>query len=342
MFVPVISMEGSPLMPTTSRRARILLSARKAVAFWSRGVFCVRMRVPTQNKVQSVAVGVDPGSKKEGYTVKSESHTYLNIQSDAVQHVGRAVDSRRYARQSRRYRNTPCRRQRSNRKHSGSTIPPSTLARWQLKLNVCKWLKRLFPVTEVAVEDVSARTVAGTSRWNVSFSPLMVGKNWFYAELTKVFTLTTYQGYDTHEMRRSAGLKKSTAKLANRFDSHCVDSWVLANAIVGGHVTPDNMDMVLLTPKVIHRRQLQRFQPSTGGERQPYGGSRSLGLKRGSDVLFRGETVCYVGGSSNGRLSLHHVSTGRRFTQSAKPEECCFISYNPWRVRPVPESDKHR
>jgi hypothetical protein len=31
-----------------------------------------------------IAVGIDPGSKNEGITVKSQRHTYLNLQLDAV------------------------------------------------------------------------------------------------------------------------------------------------------------------------------------------------------------------------------------------------------------------
>jgi len=35
-------------------------------------------------KERIIALGIDPGSKREGFTVKSESHTYLNIHAHAV------------------------------------------------------------------------------------------------------------------------------------------------------------------------------------------------------------------------------------------------------------------
>ena len=63
----------------------------EATPFWDRGIFSVRLnRDPSGYQVQDIAVGIDPGSKKEGLTVKSASHTYLNIQADAVTHVKEA------------------------------------------------------------------------------------------------------------------------------------------------------------------------------------------------------------------------------------------------------------
>jgi hypothetical protein len=89
MFVPVVDKNQKPLMPTKPSRARRWIKEGKATPFWKRGVFCVRLNVePSDRKTQSIAVGVDPGSKREAYTVKSEAYTYLNIQADAVAWVG--------------------------------------------------------------------------------------------------------------------------------------------------------------------------------------------------------------------------------------------------------------
>jgi hypothetical protein len=90
-------------------------------------------------------------------------------------------------RRGRRKRITPCRQPRFNRQRGG--IPPSTKARWQWKLRICWWLKKIFPITDFVVEDISATTKKGKRRWNVSFSPLEVGKRWFYAELEKIGTV---------------------------------------------------------------------------------------------------------------------------------------------------------
>jgi hypothetical protein len=113
MLVPVIDSARHPLMPTTASRARRWIKSGEATPFFKRGIFCVRLnREPLSRGKQEIAVGIDPGSKKEGYTVKSEAHTYLNINADAVTWVKDAVETRRNMRRVRRYRKTPCRADR--------------------------------------------------------------------------------------------------------------------------------------------------------------------------------------------------------------------------------------
>lgn len=319
MFVPVVDMDNNPLMPTKPGRARRWIKEGKATPFWKRGVFCVRLNVPpSDTELQDIAVGIDPGSKKEGYTVKSEAHTFLNLQADAVTWVKDAVEQRRNMRRGRRYRNTPCRQNRINRKRGG--IPPSTKARWQWKLRIANWLTKMYPITKFVVEDIKARTREGVRRWNVSFSPLEVGKNWFYEELGKLADVSTLQGYETFELRENHGLKKSKKKLAEIFEAHCVDSWVLANWWTGGHVKPDNTDILCVSPLRFHRRQLHVMQFAKGGVRKNYGGTRSIGFTRGSIVNHTKHGLTYIGGTSKNRISLHSLETGKRICQNAKPE----------------------
>jgi hypothetical protein len=161
-------------MPTKPSRAKRWIREDKATPFWKRGVFCVRLNVePSDRELQPLAVGIDPGSKKEGFTVKSGAHTYLNIQADAVTWVKEAVEIRRTMRRARRFRNTPCRKNRYHR--ARSPFPPSTKARWQWKLRLCRWLAKLFPIGCFVIEDIKAVT-KGKRRWDGMLSPLQVGK----------------------------------------------------------------------------------------------------------------------------------------------------------------------
>lgn len=330
LSVPVVDANHVPLMPTTPARARRWIECGKATGFWDHGVFCVRLNVePSARVMQPVAVGVDPGSKREGITVKSQSRTFLNIQATAVDWVKDAVTTRRIMRRARRQRKTPCRKNRQNRARGG--IPPSTRARWGWKLRLAKWLCRMFPVTGFMVEDIQAQT-RGQRRWDVMFSPLECGKRWFYAELEKLSPVETRQGWETKELREAAGLKKSSSKLAERFDAHCVDSWVLANALVNGPLQPDNTTLLLITPLRFHRRQLHALQPAKGGIRREYGGTRSLGLKRGSLVKHKKYGICFVGGTSKGRISVHALDTGKRLSQRVKVDDCVFLAFNSWRA----------
>ncbi|MEG4489460.1 RRXRR domain-containing protein [Microcoleus sp. D2_18a_B4] len=342
MFVPVVNSENRPLMPTTPSRAKRWIKSGKAAPFWKKGVFCVRLNVePSSHNYQPIAVGIDPGSKREGFTVKSKSHTYLNIQTHAIDWVKDHVEVRRNMRRARRFRNTPCRQNRANRLVNKNRIPPSTKSRWQWKLRIVNWLTSMFPVSAFVVEDIKASTWKNGRKWNVSFSPLEVGKHWFYSELIKIAHLEIRSGNDTYELRQNLGLQKSKQKLSNKFEAHCVDSWVLANWYAGGHIRPDNTKLTEVIPLECHRRQLHRLQHSTGHIRPRYGGTISIGFKRGSIVKHPKYGFCYVGGWQESptkkdpyrkTISLHDLKTGKRLTQNASPADCKFLSYNSWRI----------
>jgi hypothetical protein len=333
-YVPVVDSNQRPLMPTTSARADRWIKSGKATPFFRKGIFCVRLNAePSARNLQPVAVGIDPGSKREGYTVKSQAHTFLNQQFHAVDWVKDAEEASTNARRARRYRKTPYRKNRLNRKRGG--IPPSTKARWQFKIRVVKVYAAIFPISHIGIEDIKAETRKGCKTWNSSFSPLEVGKQWCYSELRKIADFTAFDGYeDTYLTRQELGLKKSKAKLSNGFSAHCVDSWVLAYLLVGGDSVPDNTVVMECKPIRLHRRQLHVFNPGEGGYRRPYGGSISQGLKRGGIVKHPKYGKCYVGGEDlkKSRISLHCLSSGKRLTQGAKPEDCKFLAFNSWRT----------
>ncbi|HIK31018.1 MAG TPA: RRXRR domain-containing protein [Oscillatoriales cyanobacterium M59_W2019_021] len=295
--IPVVDINQRPLMPTTASRAKRWIQSGKATPFWKRGVFCVRLNVePSSRFTQPIAVGIDPGSKREAFTVKSATKTYLNVQTHAVDWVKDAVEAKRNARRSRRYRNTPYRAICKNRQRGG--IPPSTKARWQWKLRICNWLTKLFPVSAFVVEDIKAKTFKNGRKWNVMFSPLEVGKRWFYGELARITPVHIKQGTE-------------------------------------GHDKPDNTRLIVIVPLRFHRRQLHRFQPSQGGIRSPYGGTMSEGFKRGGIAKHPKYGVVYIGGASKGKVSLHSIATGKRLTQGAKPVDIKFLSYSSWRLAGV-------
>jgi RRXRR protein len=326
MFVPVVNMNNEPLMPTTPSRARRWIKSGKATPFWKKGIFCVRLNIKTQEHKQDIVVGIDPGSKKEGFTVKSHAHTFVNIQTDAVTWVKDNVETRSNARRSKRQRKTPCRQPRWNRRslRKKSRIPPSTRARWQWKLRVLNWLEKLFPITFVIVEDIKAVT-KGQRKWDASFSPLEQGKRWFYSQI-KHYVITK-EGWETKQLRDSANLKKSKNKMSSDFSAHCVDSWVLANSVVGGHNKPDNTEVMCIRPLRFYRRQLHMFCPAKGGKRRRHGGTISMGLKRGSFVKHEKYGICYVGGTMNNRISLNNMN-GERLSQSVKVTDCKFLCYS--------------
>ena len=55
VIVPVLALDGEPLMPTSASRARRWVKQEKATPFWSGGVWCVRLRFePSARNKQEV------------------------------------------------------------------------------------------------------------------------------------------------------------------------------------------------------------------------------------------------------------------------------------------------
>ncbi len=341
--VPVVDSNQIPLMPTTPKRAAKWIKSGKATPFWKHGIFCVRLNVePSARNYQNVACGIDPGSKMEGYTISSATHQYLNIQAKAVDWVKKHVKTRREMRRSRRYRKTPCRQPRWNRLVNKIKLVPSTKARWQWKLRIANWLSQIYPITVFVVEDIKATSWGG--KWGQSFSPLQVGKDWFYSQLQKIAPVELLQGHETAELRNQLGLKKSKNKMAEIFSAHCVDSFTLAYSAVGGETKPSNQNLLVVTPLRFHRRQLHRLEHAPGHIRSRYGGTMSAGFKRGSIVRHPKWGLTYVGGEmvkptkkepDRKVVSLHSIETGKRLTQFGLPQDIQFLTYNTWRTRSV-------
>ena len=315
MFVPVKTKDGQVLMPTHPARARKLIKRGEATPYFSNGVFCIRLnKEPSDRETQEICVGVDPGSKKEGFTVKSESHTYLNVQADAHNKVGKKVAKRRELRRGRRNRKCPNRKNRMNRLSNKKRIPAGTRARWHWKIRILDWLSKLYPVSHVCVEDIKAQSIKSARKWNQSFSPLEVGKNWFYSEIEKRWQLYTLQGYETKELRNSLGLKKSKDKLSESFDAHCVDSWCLAYHVIGGEPIVDNAAVFCIAPIPIQRRNIHREVPKKGGVRSRYGGTRCLGYTKGTLVKSIKWGLCWISGHHDGKINLTQMETGKQRT----------------------------
>lgn len=326
-MTPVLDKNKNPLMPCSEKRARILMLRKEAKPYWYKGFFCIILqKEPSSREYQKICIGVDPGSKMSGYTVKSVKHTLLNLQVKAPNHVKAAVEQRKMMRKARRSRNTPYRKCRFNRS-VGKRIPPSTRSRWLQHLNIIRLTAKMYPIKEVTVEDIKAKTLEGKRKYNVNFSPLEVGKNWFYDKVKLNYPLKIYQGYDTFNERKRLGLKKTSKKLDKVFEAHAVDSWTLCNLSLSGDKLPGNKRLTYLEPLIFSRRQLHVLVPSKGNIRKRQGSTLSLKIKRGTLVKHKKYGYCLVGGTSANRISLHDLSYYKRLTKKAKLEDIKIKTY---------------
>ena len=340
MRIPVVDRRGVALMPCTPAKARHLFKSGKAKPKRNKlGLFYVQLCYEQELHNQPLVAGIDPGSTFEGYSVVGSQETVINLMIEAPDHVKDAVEVRRTMRHARRHRKWRRPKRFENRLTRQNRLPPSTRSRWETKARVLAHLYTILPLTDVIVEDVQAVTRKGKGgKWNASFSPVQVGKERLYRLLREMgLEVHTREGWQTKELREAYGLKKTKSKSQRSFESHAVDAWALA-ACISGASKPTCTRLWYVVPAILHRRQLHRLQASKGGGRKPYGGTRSLGLKRGTVVRHTKYGLSTVGGFDRKKqtISLHDYRTNKRLTQGAKAETCrilTWVAFRSWLVK---------
>ena len=161
-FVFVIDAQQRPLMPCTGKRARLLLTRRRARVHRMQP-FTIQLFDRTQDDcvLQDMIVKIDPGSKTTGLCV-------ARLDADQGVHVIRLIElthrgqriklnlmKRAMLRRNRRQRKTRYRQARFlNRTRPKGWLPPSLRHRVDTTLSWVRRLSHWCPVTELAVERV--------------------------------------------------------------------------------------------------------------------------------------------------------------------------------------------
>src|SRR5688572_30477619 len=93
-------------MPCTPLKARLLIKHGQAHPKRNKlGLFFIQLTYTVEQPAnQPLVVGIDPGSKFEGYSVVGTHETVLSLMAEAPDHVKRAVARRRTMRRARRQR----------------------------------------------------------------------------------------------------------------------------------------------------------------------------------------------------------------------------------------------
>lgn len=326
-------------MPCSEKRARKLMDKKQAIPYYQKGIFCIRLlKEPSSRKYQEIALGIDPGSKREGYTVATEKSVVLNITTNTPAWVKGNVETRRMLRRNRRSRKAPYRACRSNRRVlKKNRIPPSTKARWDTKLRIIKKLLNILPITVINVEDIKTITKEGKKKWNTSFSPLEVGKSWFYSEIEKLGArLIKTEGKDTKAHRDNRAFKKTKAKLEYIWTAHNVDSHSLAEMALNKQIKT-YLGLYKIEFMQFHRRQTNIQNPAKGNIRKPYGTTVSCCMSRGSVVRYQNK-LAYLGGSSKGMVAIHSIITGKRVKQFVDIKATQILYNNKQRTQFLPSS----
>jgi 5-methylcytosine-specific restriction endonuclease McrA len=152
MKVFVLAQEGKPLMPTTPRRARLWLEAKRARVV-RRDPFTIRLRFATKAHVQPAEVGADTGSKEVGIAAIVNGEVVLLAEVHLRDDITEKLRQRRQYRHNRRGRKTRYRQARyDNRRRPAGWLPPSLHSKAEATVKAVRFIASFLPVDQVTVE----------------------------------------------------------------------------------------------------------------------------------------------------------------------------------------------
>jgi 5-methylcytosine-specific restriction endonuclease McrA len=152
MKVFVLSKQHKPLMPTTPRRARLWLKAKRARVV-CREPFTIQLRFETTAYTQPVTVGVDMGSQTVGVAAKSLGAVAYQAEVALRTAIASKLTQRRAYRRNRRSRKTRYRAVRfANRRRPAGWLPPSLRSKAEATVKAVGFVASILPVTQVRVE----------------------------------------------------------------------------------------------------------------------------------------------------------------------------------------------
>ncbi len=166
MSVFVLDKKKRPLMPTSEKRARLLLERNRAVVV-TEVPFTIRLKDRTDGEKQPVHVKIDPGSKQTGVAVVRISQVVDNGEVISKSHVlnlfqlthrGQAISANLTSRSSLRRRRRGNLRYRKarfdNRTKPEGWLAPSLQHRVDTVISLVSKLRRLAPVSAISMELV--------------------------------------------------------------------------------------------------------------------------------------------------------------------------------------------
>jgi RRXRR protein len=240
------------------------------------------MLVGTRREIPSTSLGVDHGTKFEGYAVVCGRENPLAVKldlPDKKQSV-RKLEQRRRLRRARRSRN--CRRRPArcaNRRRPGFLAPSQAMVVGS-RLKLLRELFRCYPIAMVGLEDVRFNHAA--HRWGANFSTVEIGKARIRVFLAdQGARVLEFPGFETQVIREKYGYRKTKEKAADRFEAHCSDALALACEVGSGARVEPGLFVVVDDIYRPVRRQLHDTQPAPGGVRASYSRGTIFRLRKG-------------------------------------------------------------
>ena len=149
--VPVLSINGSPLMPCSLAKARHLLERRRAKII-NLNPFAIRLTFECENKTQEVSLGIDTGYKHIGFSAITKTKELVSGEVGLDDKTSKRLTERKMYRSNRRNRLRYRKPRFNNRKTPKGWLPPSVQRRFDTHISMITKLKKLTPVKKMTVE----------------------------------------------------------------------------------------------------------------------------------------------------------------------------------------------
>jgi hypothetical protein len=158
MVVYVINKHGKPLMPTTPRKARILLKEGKAKVI-RKSPFTIKLLFGCGSATQDITLGIDTGSSTIGSAaVKNNGDVVYTSEIEIRNDIADKMKQRVKYRRNRRNRKTRYRKARwMNRKNSSKKdrFSPTMVSKINSHMKEINFVKSILPISKVILETAT-------------------------------------------------------------------------------------------------------------------------------------------------------------------------------------------
>ena len=151
----VLNRYGRPLMSTTPRKARLLLKTGKAKIVKHDPFFTIQLVFGSSGYCQPVALGIDAGYQKIGYSAITETDELLCGELTLLKGVSERLTTRRMYRRTRRTRKRHRQPRFDNRRRHTGWFAPSIQHKHDGHVLLVQLIESFLPVTEKTLEVAS-------------------------------------------------------------------------------------------------------------------------------------------------------------------------------------------
>jgi hypothetical protein len=184
MRVLVVNKHGQPLMPTTPKKARLLLASGKAKIV-GRDPLTIQLIYGSSGYKQEVTLGVDAGYENIGFSAITEKSELIGGELKLLEGVSERITERSNYRTQRRNRLRHRIKRFDNRRRKEGWLAPSIQHKFDAHIKLIERITTRLPVTKIIIE---------TAKFDIQKikNPDIEGKEYQEGEQLGYYNLTCY------------------------------------------------------------------------------------------------------------------------------------------------------